>query len=256
MNTALSGYTGFVGSNLDQQHTFSARFNSKNIEEIRNATFDLVIVAGVQAKKWWANQNPKEDWQQIERLLNNLATVQTEKLVLISTIDVYPRPFGVDEETPICEDSKNAYGTHRLRVEEAVQKNFRKHCIIRLPGLFGNGLKKNVIFDLLNDNLLESINPASCFQYYFLDHLFADITRCLDSGLPLVNFATEPVATSEILARFFPTKTVGFNPAPKAVYDFRTRYNSVIGGNGGYIYNRETVLNDLGKFISRISKSR
>ena len=250
--TALVGYTGFVGGNLDRQHAFDARFNSKNIEEIRGADFDLVVVAGVQAKKWWANQNPAEDWAQIERLLNALASVRAEKVVLVSTIDVYPSPCGVDEATPLCEDPKNAYGTHRSRVEEALRRQFATTCTVRLPGLFGDGLKKNVIFDLLNDNILEMINPASRFQYYFLDHLWADINRCLAAGLPVVNFATEPVATSEIVERFFPGKAVGSKPGAAAAYDFRTRYNDVLGGSGGYLYDRETVLRDLGVYLARV----
>jgi len=251
MNTALIGYTGFVGGNLDRQHAFSARFNSKNIEEIRSADFDLVVVAGVQAKKWWANQNPAEDWAQIERLLNALATVRVEKLVLISTIDVYPHPCGVNESTPVTEDPKNAYGTHRFRAEEALRKQFANTCTVRLPGLFGDGLKKNVIFDLLHDNILETINPASRFQYYFLDRLWTDINRCLDAGLPVVNFATEPVATSEILSRYFPGKKVGSKPSPEAAYDFHTCFNAELGGYEGYLYDRETVLNDMGVFIHR-----
>jgi len=251
MNSALIGHTGFVGSNLDQQHAFSQRFNSKNIEEIRGQKFDLVVTAGVQAKKWWANQNPAEDWAQIERLLDALASVQAERFVLISTIDVYPKPCGVDESTPVEEDARNAYGTHRLRVEKAVQSRFKETCIIRLPGLFGNGLKKNVIFDLIHDNILETINPASRFQYYFLDHLWADINRCLNAKLPLVNFATEPVATSTILERFFPGKVVGSNPAPAAAYDFRTCHNNTLGGENGYLYDRETVVRDIGIYLKR-----
>lgn len=251
MKSTLIGYTGFVGGNLDKQHDFSSRFNSRNIDEIRGQKFDLVITAGVQAKKWWANQNPAEDWAQIEHLLDALASVQAERFVLISTIDVYPTPSGVDEASPVAEDPKNAYGTHRLRVEKAVKCQFPEACIIRLPGLFGDGLKKNVIFDLLNDNILETINPASRFQYYFLDRLWTDINRCLDARLPVVNFATEPIATSTIIERFFAGKTVGTNPSPKAGYDFRTRFNDVLGGTGGYLYDSDSILKDLGVYLAR-----
>lgn len=49
--TALVGYTGkfkfpyqgFVGQNLAQQYSFSHFYNSKNLEEIRGKSFDLVI---------------------------------------------------------------------------------------------------------------------------------------------------------------------------------------------------------------------
>src|SRR5205823_2320580 len=102
---ALVGHTGFVGSNLASQRQFGALFNSKNIEEMGGGSFGLVVCAGVQAKKWWANQNPEADWQGIVRLLDVLKSIQAETFVLISTVDVYTNPMGVTESTPIAGDN-------------------------------------------------------------------------------------------------------------------------------------------------------
>lgn len=46
---ALIGYTGFVGSNLDQNWDFQARFNSSSIADIRNRKFGTVVCAGISA---------------------------------------------------------------------------------------------------------------------------------------------------------------------------------------------------------------
>lgn len=46
---ALIGHTGFVGSNLREQHEFDVFFNSRNIEEIKGGEFDLLVCAGVNA---------------------------------------------------------------------------------------------------------------------------------------------------------------------------------------------------------------
>jgi hypothetical protein len=58
---ALVGYTGFVGSNFMQQHSFTSLFNSKNINEIADQQFNLLVCAGVSAVKWLANQEPEND---------------------------------------------------------------------------------------------------------------------------------------------------------------------------------------------------
>lgn len=164
MSLALIGYSGFVGSTLANALQPSHRFRSTTIGEMGGKHFEHVICAGVQAKKWWANQNPDEDMEAIQRLLDVLTTVTADRFTLVSTIDVYPCPRDVDEETLIDKTGHHAHGLHRLLVEEWVKMNFENHCILRLPGLFGPGLKKNVIFDLMHDNNLENVHPDGVFQ--------------------------------------------------------------------------------------------
>lgn len=249
---ALIGHTGFVGSNLAEQHPFDATYHSRNSHEMRNGSFDLVVCAGVQAKKWWANQNPEEDWTGIQRLLDVLETIHAREFVLISTVDVYPKPVQVTENTPI-KDENHAYGTHRLAVEAFVRRRFPQASILRLPGLFGQYLKKNVIFDLLNDNCLEQINPASAYQYYNLSHLWSDIQRCRALGLPLLNVATEPVLTADIIDRCFPEKRNRVAQAtPFAVnYDMWTDNASLWESKSkNYLYDREMILEEIAEFVA------
>lgn len=150
MKDALIGYTGFVGSNLYQQHPFNKVYNSKNIEEMVGNSFDLVVCAGVKAQKWFANTHPEEDLADIQSLMNVLRQVEIKRFVLISTIDVYPNPIDVNENTEIDPSLQQAYGKNRLILEEWVKNQFPLHHIIRLPGLVGKGIKKNFIFDLLH----------------------------------------------------------------------------------------------------------
>ncbi len=183
---ALIGYTGFVGSNLDRQHQFQARFNSKNIGEIEGRRFNNLVFAGAQAKKWWANAHPDEDWVQIERALSSLNTVRVDHVVLISTIDVVPKASGIDEDVDCSDTKTDSYGRNRLRLERSFEELFENITIIRLPGLFGRGLKKNVIYDLLNDHQIDKINPESIFQYYGLDHVWQDIIKVRRAGITSV----------------------------------------------------------------------
>ena len=61
MTDALVGHTGFVGGNLNTQHVFEAKYNSKNIQDIAGMSFDTLVFAGARAEKWWANANAEAD---------------------------------------------------------------------------------------------------------------------------------------------------------------------------------------------------
>lgn len=248
--TALIGHTGFVGANLAAQRTYSHLFNSRNIGEIKKRSFDTVVCAGVNAVKWKANKEPEADWAGIQALLGPLAEVQAKRFILISTVDVYAGPNLVTENDLPTEDN-HAYGRHRLKIERFVAERFPVHHIVRLPGLFGNGLKKNVIYDLLHDNCLENIQPASAFQYYNLDHLTADLDKAVANDLRVLNMATEPVSTQAIISSFAPGKEVGSKAGPPGFYDFRSKHDALWHGRSGYLYNAATVLAEIGAFVAR-----
>jgi hypothetical protein len=244
------GHTGFVGSNLLGQFPFGACFNSKNIVELAGREFELIVCSAVSAVKWQANRDPEGDWRGIAPLLEVLGQTRAARFILISTVDVYPNPNGVAEDFDPSSSTNHAYGRHRLQVEQFVARQFSDHFIVRLPGLFGSGLKKNVIFDLLNDRGLEAINPASAFQYYYLARLWQDLDRAVAQGLRLLNVATEPVPTQAIVDRFFPGRAVGSQPAPLANYDFRSRHADLWSGRDGYLYSAATVLDDLAQYLA------
>lgn len=245
---ALIGHTGFVGGALLRQRGFEALFNSRNVEAVAGGRFGLLVFAGAQAKKWWANQNPEQDWAGIARALGALRGVEAARAVLISTIDVLPEGDGVDEAAAGL-DPGHAYGRNRLRLEVEFRRLFPHALVVRLPGLFGPGLRKNVIFDLLNGNMLEQINPASRFQWYDLERLWADVGIAARGGLELIHLFPEPVPTGGIVTRFFPGAAVGTKPAPAAVYDHRTRHAALFGGRDGYLYGADETWRRLAAFI-------
>jgi nucleoside-diphosphate-sugar epimerase len=248
---ALIGHTGFVGGNLLRQHDFGACYNTSNIETISGRRFDTLVFSGAQAKKWWANQNPDADRQGIQRALNAMHGVSARRVVLISTVDVVPQVAGADEAFDCASQTNHAYGANRLALETELRARYDTLTIVRLPALFGPGLRKNIIYDLLHDNMVDQIDPAARFQFYDLTGLWGDIERVEAAGLSLIHFATEPVLTGDIVARFFPGAPVGTPPASGSpAYDLRTRHAAVFGRLGGYIQDREDVLRRLGAFIA------
>ena len=147
---ALVGYTGFVGSNIYAAGQFDAVYNSKNIQEAFGTNPDLLVYAGLRAEKYLANNAPEKDMEQILIAEDNILKINPKKLVLISTIDVFKNPVGMDENSEIDTDNLHAYGLNRYKLECWVRENYKDALIIRLPGLFGKNIKKNFIFDYLN----------------------------------------------------------------------------------------------------------
>jgi nucleoside-diphosphate-sugar epimerase len=250
MNRCLIGHTGFIGGNLARQASFTDFYNSKNISEIEGREFELMVVSGVTATKWWANQNAEEDRRRIDSLLGNLAKVKARRVFVISTVDVYPLTRGVDESYDCHAVANHAYGVNRLYFEDEMKRLFPEALICRIGGVFGPGLKKNLIFDLLHDNEVEKINLGSSFQFYDVGGVWADLCRMEEQGLTLVNFLTEPVTMGEIVERVWPGKVVGTAPGPLAAYDVRTMYAEQMGGAGGYLATKAEVLEALEAFVT------
>jgi nucleoside-diphosphate-sugar epimerase len=246
---ALIGHTGFVGQNLLRQSEFGSLFNSKNIDEIRGQTFDEIVCAATPAEKWKADADPAADLRAIARLTSALAKAKARRFVLVSTVDVYPVPRHVDEHTSIMPDSSAPYGRHRLRVEEVVREHFEHAIVIRLPALFGPGLKKNAIFDLLHTHQVDSIDARGIFQFYDMANLSRDIDVCVEYDIRLLNAATEPIAIADVARDLF-GRTLRPATSPEGpCYDFRSVHAPLWGGHDGYLYSKGTILGSLAAFV-------
>lgn len=242
MENVLIGFSGFVGSTLLEQAHFSALFRSTNIHEIENREFDLVVCAGAPAQKWIANRDPVDDRKKIESLINHLRTIKCKKFILISTVDVFKAPIGVDESTPVDESGLHAYGLHRRLLEKFVEQHFKSHLIVRLPGLVGPGLRKNVIFDFLNNNNLHAIESRGVFQFYPMINLWYDIKIALQAGLSLVHLTAEPISVADVSLQGFGRPFTQTLENPPARYDMQTRHAQIFGSLGQYQYSaRETI---------------
>jgi nucleoside-diphosphate-sugar epimerase len=242
MSTLIIGHRGFVGSNLSRQFPGAAGAGRAEISALAEHTFRDIYCAAPQAKKWWANQNPEQDKLEVDTLIEACSRLAcTGTFILFSTIDVYDPPIAVNELSQPSEDS-HPYGRNRFMLEEAVLNLFGSQArVIRLPALVGYGLKKNIVYDLLNNNNVEQINPNSAFQWFNLDHLPSIIDRATSlSDGRILNVASEPVATASILEAWFANviERLNWQAAPIG-YDVRTVY----GAEGtSYLYSAEHAM--------------
>jgi nucleoside-diphosphate-sugar epimerase len=255
MRRALVGHTGFVGGNLAAQASFDARFNSRNIEEIAGCQFDQLVISAMPAAKWIANANPANDREILDRLSGCLRKASAKQVVVISTVDVYPNPVEVDEDTRIDVAAQQAYGKHRLLLEQQMAEHFPNVLVVRLPGLFGPGLRKNAIYDLLHDNNVDKVNANGVFQFYNVARLWRDIRVVIDAGLCLINFTSPPLSIRDMAREAF---GVAFDHDPggqPAKYDVRSKHAALFDGRDGYLFDRDSVLRDMRDFVARERKA-
>jgi dTDP-4-dehydrorhamnose reductase len=242
LTDALIGATGFIGTTLRRQRPFDRLFSSANIGESSGAAFQLVVCAAAPAQKWIANREPDADLGNIERLVRSLREIRCHQFVLVSTVDVFVDPDGVTEESPAVEEGLHPYGRNRLQLEKRVREMFPRALIVRLPGLVGPGLRKNVIYDFLNGNNLQAIDRRGVFQFYPTVSLWNDLRLALETGLSLVHLTAEPISVAEVSLEGFGRPFERETPAVPARYDMQTLHAGAFGGTGRYQYTRKETL--------------
>lgn len=240
--TALIGCSGYVGQTLQKQAPFAELYRSSNAGEMAGRRFSLCMCSAAPAQKWIANREPDADRRNVETLIGNLESISCEVFILASTVDVFASPVGVDEKTAVDEDALHPYGLHRRLLEKFVEETFDRYLIVRLPGLVGPGLRKNVVFDFLNDNNLHAIDSRGQFQFYPMVNLWYDIQVALEHGLSLVHLSAEPVSVAEVARDGF-GRTFGQElEGEPARYDMRSIHAGLFGGRGSYQYSRRESI--------------
>ena len=230
-NAAIIGYTGLIGDNLLNQYKKNFfridLFNSKNINKLnKNNRYDVVFCAALSATKWLANKAPIKDKKNTEKLIKSLKKVNTKKFLLVSTIDV---------------NFRHAYGFNRKTLEKFVKKNFKNNYILRLPGVFGKGLKKNIIYDLINENNISQIYANDKFQWYDLSYLKRDISKIFKNNiLGVSELYSLPIKNQEIINFFKKIKIIKKRLKP---------INYSIKPKKGFYKTKKFILNRIKKFI-------
>jgi len=242
MNSCLIGFSGYVGSTLLRQNSFDSLFRSTNIGQVDGESFDLTVCCAAPAQKWMANREPDADRTNIENLISHLEKIRSRIFVLVSTVDVFGNPVGVDETAFVDEEGLHPYGKHRRLLERFVEDHFENHLVVRLPGLVGPGLRKNVVFDFLNENSLDAIDSRGVFQFYPMVNFWYDIQVALKEGLRLVHLTAEPVSVADVAALCFDKAFDQILANPPATYDMRSCYADLFKGVGQYQYSRRESI--------------
>lgn len=248
MNSII-GYTGFIGSNIIEKMRFDYMYNSKNINEISIHEYDLVVCSAIPSLKWYSNKYPKEDWKNISELINYLKDVKCNKFILISTIDVHKKTH--NNPTNIkCDENHHPYGYNRYRAEIEIGKIFEnKLIIIRLPSVFGNNLKKNVLYDLINNKLYGKINLCDKYQWYDLRDLSNSIDFVLKNNIFEINLFSAPITMKEIVDEFFSkmgSDNFYYDCDNAITYDLNTTYDHF-----NYWCDKDEIISKLKNYLTQ-----
>lgn len=247
----LIGNTGLVGQTLKESIDFDFEYNSKSIQDYTPTDGCDLYLSCLPSTKWLINKDTKSDIETIVDIIKLIGNVKYKNVYLISTIDVYGNsPIGVDEDyEPIFKDF--SYGSNRYLFEKMVVKHliYENVKIFRLPALFSKNIKKNILYDLLNNNNIHMINKNSSFQWYNLNDLVNDIND-YDKRYPkdvIFNLFTEPLDSEEIINLFPLHKEKVSHSDIKIEYNYITKYSST-----GYIKSKDIILQEIKKLIEEM----
>lgn len=244
----LVGSSGLIGQTLQRFLDFDHIYNSKNInefDEVPNGC-DLYLSC-LPATKWLVNKNPVDDLKNAIDIFYKIKNKTYNNVYLFSTIDVYNNaPLLVNEEFIPTFSSLN-YGSNRYLFETMVRDglDYQKVRIVRLPGLFGEGLKKNILFDIKHNNNIDQINMNSAYQWYDLSRLENDLGIIDRNTREVVNVFPEPVHTIDIMEIAMGEKTIGYY-GDSIKYNYRT-----LSSPTGYWYGKVTSLNEIRSFLCK-----
>ena len=212
----LVGSTGFVGGNLRAKHTFAAVCHSSDIAAQYGTQPDLCVYAGVPAAMFLANADPEADLAVMRAARENIRQIAPKRLVLISSIAVLADSRGVYEDSPAQDtEALPAYGKNRLQLERWVREDFPDALIVRLPALYGAGIRKNFLFDL-HTITPAMLRPEKYSELAAKSPLVKSAYTLADNGFYKLNGTTDPAA----LRAFFAAND--FNAL--AFTDARSRY--------------------------------
>ena len=249
----LIGNTGLLGTTLKETIEFDYEFNSKNLNEFLSNEYEdaELYLSCLPATKWMVNKNIPEDLKNMNNIIDVISKKSYKKVILISTIDVYCDSPLLSDESYAPNVGKLSYGTNRYLFEMLVENlvSTEDLKIFRLPALYNKHIKKNILFDLINDNNVEQINSNSLFQWYNLNSLSTDILHYSINypNRKIFNLFTEPLESMDII-NLFPNHKEKVKYGELNAYDFKTNLT-----NSGYIQTKKSVLDEIERFIYEVS---
>jgi nucleoside-diphosphate-sugar epimerase len=238
----IVGANGFVGSNLRRIFPESIAITRSELAKGCPKSFSTVIIAAPAANKWQINQDPVADRENIQKLVKDVTRLDTNRFVLFSTIDVYSSPSDSSEDSECLESV--SYGGNRYYLEGLLRQTTEHLLVRRLGGLFGPGLRKNLIFDALNNRIgqLGQYHPESRYQYLSIDtSIKLSLSERL-TDIATVNIVGEPIAAKRLVNQ----KAVYLSTdVEKVNYDIKSNHSF----NDPYFCSAESVLESLNEYL-------
>lgn len=194
------GASGLVGSSYLRENPATVPVPRDELYGSRSVIrCNRLVVAAPSAQKWRANSRAEEDLRDVERLGKAIRQrFRPREMLVFSTIDVYPASFGGNEE---CESqTTDPYGRNRKWLADFLSEQLSPTTVVRLPGLFGPGLKKNQLFDIVENRqeFIARLNPLSEYQWLPIDWAIRKSEDYMSGKSATVNLVSEPCALGDL----------------------------------------------------------
>jgi len=155
MIIGIIGSNGFLGKEISKVLSIKNHFNVYNITKENYSNyfdtyFDVLINANGNSIKYWANQNPLEDFDlSTKSVYKSIINFKFTNYIYISSMDV---------------NKDNYYGLNKKLSEEIVKSLVKNYIILRCSVIVGNGMKKGVVKDILDEKEVH-ITKDSALQF-------------------------------------------------------------------------------------------
>ena len=255
MEIGIIGANGMIGQNINEQYSNISnvsKITRENFTESANKKYNILFVTAADARKYWVNQNPHYDLKHLCNLAEGIKNYTFEKLVLISSIDVYNQVENKGDEKTLLKFENPSYGDNRLFLELLLKSEFQnKLHIIRLQGIIANNLKKNPLYDLKFKNELYKINKNNILQFYPISKLKQDIDLCIMNEINLANISCEPIKLSEIFIKYYPhLLSQADDNKPQANYDVKSIYSETLLNKKDYWIPKDDIFKAIEDYFS------
>src|SRR3989338_6940981 len=155
---AVLGGNGLLGSDLVKflKEDFRVTpITRDNYPGYLGKKFDVLINANGKSRRFWANQNPREDFlASTVSLMSSIFDFPTDLYIYISSPDIYENhtsPRYTKEGSKITPEKLESYGFDKYLSELIVKKYKNRYLILHPAMILGSSLKKGPIFDCLNN---------------------------------------------------------------------------------------------------------
>lgn len=132
--------------------------NRENYQTFIGKSFNIVVNANGNSKRFRANRNPVDDFfASTASVYKSIFDFPSDIYIYISSPDVYENHTGVKytkETQKINVENLSSYGFHKNLSELIVKKYKEKFLILRPSMILGTNLKKGPIYDVIQSNPL------------------------------------------------------------------------------------------------------